>query len=241
MPSCRSPPSWSNAQSWDRRRFGLSYTLTSRAASSTAAAASAKRRAITQCVRRRPRRTADWGLRTDRRRHDLVRPHARLQGQRFRRHRDRPAGSVHDNQAGCIRFSCFSGDADRIPPNHACVFATSGAAALHQRALRRIRLRAQLATSSDRTYPRAGSSPTTRWAPSATCSAHTNGRTCAYACANTPRLACGRSGFPYHLSSGEATMKGDCRDGISIRPQTIPACCISRAVSAPMSTTMMRC
>lgn len=31
---------------------------------------------------------------------------------------------VHDNQAGCIRFSCFSGDADRIPPNHACVFAT---------------------------------------------------------------------------------------------------------------------
>ena len=32
---------------------------------------------------------------------------------------------VHDNQAGCIRFSCFSGDNDRIPPNHACVFATS--------------------------------------------------------------------------------------------------------------------
>jgi hypothetical protein len=32
---------------------------------------------------------------------------------------------AHDNQAGCIRFSCFSGDADRIPPNHACVFATT--------------------------------------------------------------------------------------------------------------------
>ena len=32
---------------------------------------------------------------------------------------------VHDNQAGCIRFSCFSGDRDRIPPNHGCVFATS--------------------------------------------------------------------------------------------------------------------
>ena len=32
---------------------------------------------------------------------------------------------AHDNQAGCIRFSCFSGDADRIPPNHACVFATN--------------------------------------------------------------------------------------------------------------------
>ena len=31
---------------------------------------------------------------------------------------------AHDNQAGCIRFSCFSGDADRLPPNHACVFAT---------------------------------------------------------------------------------------------------------------------
>ena len=56
---------------------------------------------------------------------------------------------AHDNQAGCIRFSCFSGDADRIPPNHACVFATSvplrftserfGASGY-----------AQLATSSDR-------------------------------------------------------------------------------------------
>jgi hypothetical protein len=32
---------------------------------------------------------------------------------------------AHDNQSGCISFSCFSGDADRIPPNHACVFATS--------------------------------------------------------------------------------------------------------------------
>ncbi|GLR87961.1 hypothetical protein [Bradyrhizobium iriomotense] len=32
---------------------------------------------------------------------------------------------AHDNQAGCISFSCFSGDADRIPPNHACVFATT--------------------------------------------------------------------------------------------------------------------
>jgi hypothetical protein len=32
---------------------------------------------------------------------------------------------AHDNQAGCIRFSCFSGDNDRIPPNHGCVFATS--------------------------------------------------------------------------------------------------------------------
>jgi hypothetical protein len=34
---------------------------------------------------------------------------------------------AHDNQAGCIRFSCFSGDNDRIPPNHGCVFATRAA------------------------------------------------------------------------------------------------------------------
>jgi hypothetical protein len=31
---------------------------------------------------------------------------------------------VEDNQAGCLRFSCFSGDSDRVPPNHGCVFAT---------------------------------------------------------------------------------------------------------------------
>jgi phage tail-like protein len=29
---------------------------------------------------------------------------------------------VHDNQAGCIRFSYFSGDHDRLPQNHGCVF-----------------------------------------------------------------------------------------------------------------------
>jgi hypothetical protein len=29
---------------------------------------------------------------------------------------------VHDNQAGCIRFSCFSGDHDRLPPHHGCMF-----------------------------------------------------------------------------------------------------------------------
>jgi hypothetical protein len=29
---------------------------------------------------------------------------------------------VHDNQAGCIRFSYFSGDHDRLPQHHGCVF-----------------------------------------------------------------------------------------------------------------------
>lgn len=29
---------------------------------------------------------------------------------------------VHDNQAGCIRFSYVSGDHDRLPPHHGCVF-----------------------------------------------------------------------------------------------------------------------
>ena len=28
---------------------------------------------------------------------------------------------VHDNQYGCIKFSYFSGDNDRLPPNHGCV------------------------------------------------------------------------------------------------------------------------
>jgi hypothetical protein len=31
---------------------------------------------------------------------------------------------VHDNQFGCIRFSYFSGEGDRLPPNHGCVFGT---------------------------------------------------------------------------------------------------------------------
>lgn len=31
---------------------------------------------------------------------------------------------VLHNQSGCIKFSCFSGLADRLPQNHACVFAT---------------------------------------------------------------------------------------------------------------------
>lgn len=31
----------------------------------------------------------------------------------------------HDNQYGCIRFSYFSGDQDRLPPNHGCVYGTS--------------------------------------------------------------------------------------------------------------------
>ena len=31
---------------------------------------------------------------------------------------------VHDNQYGCIKFSYFSGENDRLPPNHGCVFGT---------------------------------------------------------------------------------------------------------------------
>jgi hypothetical protein len=30
---------------------------------------------------------------------------------------------AHDNQAGCVRFSYFSGAGDRLPPHHGCVFA----------------------------------------------------------------------------------------------------------------------
>ncbi len=30
---------------------------------------------------------------------------------------------VLDNQRGCIKWSAFSGDADRLPPNHFCVHA----------------------------------------------------------------------------------------------------------------------
>lgn len=29
---------------------------------------------------------------------------------------------AHDNQQGCIKFSYFSGDGDRLPPNHGCVY-----------------------------------------------------------------------------------------------------------------------
>jgi hypothetical protein len=36
---------------------------------------------------------------------------------------------VHHNQVGCLKHSCFSGDADRLPQNHAYVWATE--AALH--------------------------------------------------------------------------------------------------------------
>jgi hypothetical protein len=32
---------------------------------------------------------------------------------------------VHDTQAGCIRFSYFHGDGDRLPQHHGCVFGTS--------------------------------------------------------------------------------------------------------------------
>ena len=32
--------------------------------------------------------------------------------------------AVLDNQRGCIKWSAFSGDADRLPPNHFCVYAT---------------------------------------------------------------------------------------------------------------------
>jgi hypothetical protein len=32
---------------------------------------------------------------------------------------------VLDNQHGCIKWTAFSGDADRVPPNHFCVFADS--------------------------------------------------------------------------------------------------------------------
>ncbi|MCP4341219.1 MAG: hypothetical protein GY799_20640 [Desulfobulbaceae bacterium] len=31
---------------------------------------------------------------------------------------------VHDDQQGCIKFSYFSGDLDRLPQHHACVFGT---------------------------------------------------------------------------------------------------------------------
>ncbi|GGX79736.1 hypothetical protein GCM10007160_03910 [Litchfieldella qijiaojingensis] len=32
---------------------------------------------------------------------------------------------AHDNQRGCVKFSFFSGDGDRLPPHHGCLFATS--------------------------------------------------------------------------------------------------------------------
>ena len=35
--------------------------------------------------------------------------------------------AVHDNQKGCIKFSYFSGDGDRLPPHHGCVFGTGAA------------------------------------------------------------------------------------------------------------------
>jgi len=31
---------------------------------------------------------------------------------------------AHDNQFGCVKFSYFSGDGDRLPPHHGCVFGT---------------------------------------------------------------------------------------------------------------------
>jgi hypothetical protein len=31
---------------------------------------------------------------------------------------------AHDNQKGCVKFSYFRGDGDRLPPNYGCVFAT---------------------------------------------------------------------------------------------------------------------
>ncbi len=31
---------------------------------------------------------------------------------------------AHDNQSGCVKFSYFSGDSDRLPPHHGCVFGT---------------------------------------------------------------------------------------------------------------------
>lgn len=34
---------------------------------------------------------------------------------------------THDNQAGCIKFSCFSGDGDRLPPHQACVSGPAAA------------------------------------------------------------------------------------------------------------------
>ena len=30
---------------------------------------------------------------------------------------------AHDNQSGCVKFSYFSGDGDRLPPHHGCIFA----------------------------------------------------------------------------------------------------------------------
>ena len=32
---------------------------------------------------------------------------------------------VWNHQRGCLKFSYFSGDGDRLPPHHACVFGTS--------------------------------------------------------------------------------------------------------------------
>jgi hypothetical protein len=32
---------------------------------------------------------------------------------------------AHDNQNGCVKFSYFSGDGDRLPPHHACIFGSS--------------------------------------------------------------------------------------------------------------------
>jgi hypothetical protein len=53
-----------------------------------------------------------------------------------------------DNQHGCIKWRAFSGDADRLPPNHFCVSARR-AHRLHVGTLQRSRL-AQLARETDR-------------------------------------------------------------------------------------------
>jgi hypothetical protein len=31
---------------------------------------------------------------------------------------------AHDNQSGCIKFSFFRGDHDRLPPHHGCIFGS---------------------------------------------------------------------------------------------------------------------
>ena len=142
------------------------------------------------CGHRHARRRLGAGA--HRRRHDLLRTHARRRAPAAPA-ASGPAGSrSHDNQARLHPLQLFQRRRRPHPAEPRLRLRDQRAAALHRESVRQppaTRSSPPTATCASASRAR----PTTRWAPSATCSRRTSGKTWASACANTPRSACGRS------------------------------------------------
>ena len=144
---------------------------------------------------------------------------------------------MHDNQAGCIRFSYFSGDGDRLPQITAACSAPSARLALRPRASDAAGY-AQLRRDCDLRIREEGPTADEMGAFGYLLNTH-KWKNIGIRLREFMPVGVRADPASDHLSDGESTMKGDFSNGpFDAEPTTTAACCTSRAAccSTPTGT-----